>query len=578
MRLQEYWGVGPKTAEQLTSTIGTEAAIDAIESGDIRALTNAGLSRGRVTAILRRAADEDAVEILATRDTQAVYKQLLGLATEYAVTERAADQLLVLTPLRSREQIEARLDSLETAVQSWQSLDRDEQAAVCAIFERYDSLAGDRAAVTTALELHETGLDEGIFESVAAIDPELLAEAVAAMGHLSDGEVVEGADERLDRLRATRDDIVELEGGALDVLEAVRERGVRAEDEFQRAVVQYLARETDVDLDTIRRAAPDEAADAADFVGSTLRALAADIRADVAAREQTVREELSTRLETAAEAVESAVATVDHVAMHVSLARFAIDLELTRPTICDDGHTLAFEAGRNLGVATTPEQTVQPVDYAIGDHEIAGLPSGEQVAVVTGANSGGKTTLLETACQIAILGAMGLPVPAARAEVSRFDTIVFHRRHASFNAGVLEATLKSVVPPLTGPGRTLMLVDEFEAITEPGSAAAMLHGLVNLVVEQDSIGVFVTHLAGDLEPLPEAARIDGIFAEGVDADLELVVDYQPRFHTLGRSTPEFIVSRLVADASEPSERVAFAALADSLGAEVVQRTLEEDWR
>ena len=55
MRLEEYWGVGPKTAEQLTSTLGESRARAAIESADVRALTEAGLSRGRATALLRRA-------------------------------------------------------------------------------------------------------------------------------------------------------------------------------------------------------------------------------------------------------------------------------------------------------------------------------------------------------------------------------------------------------------------------------------------------------------------------------------------------------------------------------------------
>jgi dsDNA-specific endonuclease/ATPase MutS2 len=138
--------------------------------------------------------------------------------------------------------------------------------------------------------------------------------------------------------------------------------------------------------------------------------------------------------------------------------------------------------------------------------------------------------------------------------------------------------LKSVVPPLTNDGRTLMLVDEFEAITEPGSAASLLHGLVTLTVDEGSIGAFVTHLADDLQPLPDSARTDGIFAEGLDADLNLVVDYQPRFGTVGRSTPEFIVSRLVANAADPEERLGFEALAEALGAEVAQQRLDaERW-
>jgi len=87
--------------------------------------------------------------------------------------------------------------------------------------------------------------------------------------------------------------------------------------------------------------------------------------------------------------------------------------------------------------------------------------------------------------------------------------------------------------------------------------------------------VFVTHLAADLEPLPDVARTDGIFAEGLDPDLELRVDYQPRFGTVGKSTPEFIVSRLVANAADPVERSGFETLAQAVGEEAVQRTLSD---
>jgi hypothetical protein len=145
--------------------------------------------------------------------------------------------------------------------------------------------------------------------------------------------------------------------------------------------------------------------------------------------------------------------------------------------------------------------------------------------------------------------------------------VVFHRRHASFNAGVLESTLRSIVPPLSGAGETLMLVDEFEAITEPGRAADLLNGLVELTVDRGAVGVYVTHLAEDLSPLPETARIDGIFAEGLTDDLALRVDYQPRFGTLGKSTPEFIVSRLVANADDRTDRQGFQRLAAAVGEE-----------
>jgi dsDNA-specific endonuclease/ATPase MutS2 len=120
-----------------------------------------------------------------------------------------------------------------------------------------------------------------------------------------------------------------------------------------------------------------------------------------------------------------------------------------------------------------------------------------------------------------------------------------------------------------------MLVDEFEAITEPGRAADLLNGLVSLTVDRAALGVYVTHLADELSPLPDAARVDGIFAEGLTDDLGLRVDYQPRFGTVGRSTPEFIVSRLLANARDRAERQGFETLADAIGQEAVQRTLSD---
>jgi len=291
-----------------------------------------------------------------------------------------------------------------------------------------------------------------------------------------------------------------------------------------------------------------------------------------------VAEALSATLDEAEEQIAAAERAVSEIAFSVSLARFALDFDL-EPAQYVAADVCGVRNARNLFLENAGD-AVQPVTYAVGDHDLPvsspnAPPSGDRVAVLTGANSGGKTTLLETLCQVQLLAQMGLPVPADHASVGIVDSVVFHRRHASFNAGVLESTLRSVVPPVTDSGRTLLLVDEFEAITEPGSAADLLHGLVTLTVERDALGVFVTHLADDLEPLPEAARIDGIFAEGLTTDLELEVDYQPRFGTVGRSTPEFIVSRLVADAGDRSERAGYETLATAVGESAVQRTLAD---
>ena len=563
MRLEDYWGVGPKTDELLRESMGAERALEAIESANIRALVDAGIPRGRAVRILRRANGAAGIETLGTPDARNVYDDLLTLASAHALTTHAADRIRVLTPLPSVEEREHRLDRVSAARDAWTSLDDAERDAVESAFDAYDDADGsDRAAVETAVKLRAAGLRGGTFSALDGLDDDALAAAADALGTVgADGSVAVGVDDELDRLRERRDAVADLERGALDVLESVRERGVRSFEEFRAAFVEYVAAETDVSRGRVEGTVADDARDEADFASTSLRNLLSELDAAAETREETVAAALRDSIEGARDDVDVAVSAVSEIAV-------------------DDG--LAVVGARNLSLSGA----VQPVTYAIGSHGLdgadtdlpdapAGLPSGDRVAVLTGANSGGKTTLLETLAQVALLASMGLPVPAERAAVGEFDSVVFHRRHASFNAGVLESTLKSIVPPLSAGDRTLMLVDEFEAITEPGRAADLLNGLVGLTVDRGAVGVYVTHLADDLSPLPSEARIDGIFAEGLTEDLELRVDYQPRFGTIGKSTPEFIVSRLVADAADPVERRGFEALAAAVGEEAVQRTLSD---
>jgi hypothetical protein len=595
MSLEGYWGVGPKTAETLRESLGEERAVEAIESADVRALTDAGVTPGRATRILRRATGKAALDVLATPDARSVYDDLLDLASTFAVTRHAADRVRVLTPLPTREARESRLDDVLEARGAWESLTEENREAVLDAFERYDDADGtDRAAVQAVLDLRAAGLRGATFDALDGVDEDALREAAEALQYLAgdntagaddsvsagaDDSVAAGADDRLDRRREQRDAAADLRDSALDVVEQVRERGARDAEAFQSAAVEYVATETGLGTAEVRSVAPEDARDAADFVGELLRALADDLDERVTERAETVRAELEDAVETAGTDVETAVSAIDDIAFRLSLARFATEYDLVRPTLGGDG--LAVADARNL----TLSGDVQPITYAVGEHGVrdtpAGVdtvPTGDRVTVLTGANSGGKTTLLETLCQVTLLATMGLPVPAASAEVGSFDSVVFHRRHASFNAGVLESTLRSIVPPLSGEGRTLMLVDEFEAITEPGRAADLLNGLVELTVDRGAFGVYVTHLAEDLAPLPDAARIDGIFAEGLTEDLDLRVDYQPRFGTVGKSTPEFIVGRLVANASDRTERQGFERLAAAVGEEAVQQTLVEgEW-
>lgn len=170
---------------------------------------------------------------------------------------------------------------------------------------------------------------------------------------------------------------------------------------------------------------------------------------------------------------------------------------------------------------------------------------GENVVILTGANSGGKTSLLELITQVSILAHMGFPVPAERARVGVLDELFFFRRKRSvYGAGAFETALRSFVRSLRGKGNKLILIDEFEAITEPGAAVKIIGELLKVAHEKGFHVVIVSHLGEDLKKELPFARVDGIEAKGLDENLNLIVDRQPVFGRLGRSTPELIVERL----------------------------------
>ncbi len=220
----------------------------------------------------------------------------------------------------------------------------------------------------------------------------------------------------------------------------------------------------------------------------------------------------------------------------IALGRFFSDYSMTPPHFVENG--LSFTKGRNLLL-----KAPQPVTYKIGDtpHEFA---TADRVAVLTGANSGGKTTLLETILHIQILAQMGFFIPVEEGYCPLVEEIVYLRKPKSQDTGAFESTITNLVPLALSEIEKLVLIDELEAITEPGSAAKIIASFLNLLAQnENTLCVLVTHLGKEISELTRA-RMDGIEATGLDEHLELIVDRQPVFNTLGKSTPELIVEKL----------------------------------
>jgi DNA mismatch repair protein MutS2 len=187
------------------------------------------------------------------------------------------------------------------------------------------------------------------------------------------------------------------------------------------------------------------------------------------------------------------------------------------------------------------------------------------VAVLSGVNSGGKTSTLDLVGLVVILAHMGLPVPADSARVERIAELHYHAKtQGTLDAGAFESTLREFGELVAGVDEdrpVLVLVDELESITEPGASANIMAGILEALAERNATAVFVSHLAREIREAAETdITVDGIEAQGL-VDGQLQVDRSPVKGKLARSTPELIVEKLADDGTGgDSERQFYGSL------------------
>ncbi|HVY01297.1 MAG TPA: hypothetical protein VHA12_00845 [Candidatus Nanoarchaeia archaeon] len=165
-------------------------------------------------------------------------------------------------------------------------------------------------------------------------------------------------------------------------------------------------------------------------------------------------------------------------------------------------------------------------------------------SILTGANSGGKTTLLEHIIQIIVQSNLGLP-SEGRIKTPIFSEVYyFAKNKGSASKGAFETLLTQLATIKPGK-QTIILADEVEAVTEPGVAGRIMQATIEYFVPRGCYMVIATHLGQELQKQqPANTRIDGIEAIGLNEKFELIVNHNPVLGKLARSTPELIVERM----------------------------------
>ncbi len=177
----------------------------------------------------------------------------------------------------------------------------------------------------------------------------------------------------------------------------------------------------------------------------------------------------------------------------LTAALAALDLALARAALSRawDGCRVEPGAEVELRAARHPlldAATAVPIDLPL---------AGVRALVVSGPNTGGKTVALKTLGLLSMLHQCGLRVPAARARLPVFDRVladIGDDQSIAESLSTFSAHVRRLIAILESAGpRSLVLLDEPAAGTDPDEGARLAEAVVERLVDQGALVLATTH-------------------------------------------------------------------------------------
>ena len=192
-----------------------------------------------------------------------------------------------------------------------------------------------------------------------------------------------------------------------------------------------------------------------------------------------------------------------------------LDLALAAAALSERWNGCPVEPADEVDLRAARHPLLDPATAVAIDLPLAGV----RALVVSGPNTGGKTVALKTLGLLAMLHQCGLRVPAGRARLPVFDRVladIGDDQSIAESLSTFSAHVRRLIAIMAAVGpRSLVLLDEPAAGTDPDEGARLAQAVVERLVDQGALVLATTHHA-EVKAWASAAPAAANASVGVD--------------------------------------------------------------